>query len=145
MSLPRRLGAATVGALLVSAGSLGLAACSTVATASVGTCTNLSDLQDEITDIPAVGCDTSHDAEVFHLAALDDGDYPGDDAVGEAADQACYDAFEAYVGTPSEESAVAYLVIPPNEETWTKANDREVVCIAATEDPVEQSFRDSGL
>lgn len=142
MSVPRRLGVLASGALLLTAG---LAACSSVATAEVGTCTNLDDLSGEITEIPAVDCESSHDAEVYHVAALDDGDYPGDDEIEQTSDQLCYDAFEPYVGAAYEESELEYWVIPPNEETWTKADDREVICVAGSSEPVEESFSGSGL
>lgn len=142
MSTYRRFGVLAIGTFAAVAT---LSACSSVATAEVGTCTNLDDLQGEITDIDSVSCDDAHDAEVFHVDDLDDGDFPGDEQVEASAQDMCYNAFEPYVGTDYEESELEFFSLPPNEETWDDAKDREVLCILGSADKVEESFEDSGM
>lgn len=140
-----RTALALVGAVGVTAS---LAACgSQVATAEVGACVNTSDFEGEITEIPTVDCSEEHDAQVFHTFDLDDGDYPGDEAIGTAAQEECLPAFEEFVGADYQESSLDINIIPPSQETWDEADDREVICIAYTMDgsTSTESFEGSGL
>jgi hypothetical protein len=58
---------------------------------------------------------------------LPDGDFPGEEAVVEQADESCTAEFESFVGLPYEESALYLSYLTPSEETWP-AGDREVLC-----------------
>lgn len=141
-----RTALAVVGAVGVSAS---LAACgSQVATAEVGACVNTSDMEgEEITEIPTVDCSEEHDAQVFHVFDLEDGDFPGDEAVDAAADEGCLGQFETFVGTPYEESALDYAYIQPTQETWDQADDREILCVMFAMDgsTTTESYEGSGL
>lgn len=127
--------------------SLSLAACGQVASVEVGSCVNSSDLQGQVTEIPTVDCTEEHDAQVFHKFELDDGDFPGQDKVDSLAQEGCKAEFEGFVGTPLQESSLTISYMPPNEKTWTEANDREVLCFAITRDgsTSTENFKDSGL
>ncbi|SED50974.1 septum formation family protein [Ruania alba] len=119
-----------------------------VATAEVGECTQIADLQsDEITEIPTVDCSEEHDAQFFHKFDLPDGDFPGNDGVQTAAEEGCMSEFENFVGTPYQESALFGNFIAPTQETWDQANDREVLCIVYLNDgtTTTESFEGSGL
>ena len=99
---------------------------------AVGDCVNDPEGADteqgaEFTDIQAVPCDQPHDNEIYHQFDLPDGDYPGDDAVFESAGQACEEEFEAFVGTPYDESALDIAPITPTEGSWA-SGDRSVSC-----------------
>lgn len=136
---------AVVGAVGLSAS---LAACgSQVATAEVGSCVNTSDFEGEITEIPTVDCSEEHDAQVFHLFDMDDGDFPGDDAISTAAEEQCLPAFEEFVGTGYQESSLDINFIGPSQDTWDQADDREVICVLYTMDgsTSTESFEGSGL
>lgn len=136
---------AIVGAVGVSAS---LAACgSQVATAEVGDCVNTSDFEGEVTEIPTVECSEEHDAQVFHLFDMEDGDFPGDDAISTAAEEQCLPAFEEFVDTGYQESSLDINFIGPSQDTWDQADDREVICILYTMDgsTSTESFEGSGL
>jgi hypothetical protein len=85
--------------------------------------------QQQIASISAVPCDQPHDGEVYHDFELPDGDYPGNDAVLEASAEECVGAFEGFVGTAYEESALDIYPITPTQESWDQADDRAVSCV----------------
>ncbi|WP_277050469.1 septum formation family protein [Ruania albidiflava] len=141
-----RAALALVGAVGVTAS---MAACGgQVASADVGTCVNSSDFEgDEVTDIPEVDCSEEHDAQIFHKFDMDDGDFPGNDAIRSAAEEQCVPAFEEFVGTGYQESSLDISYIGPSEDTWDQADDREVLCFLYTMDgsTSTESFEGSGL
>lgn len=133
-------------AALAGVGLMGsLAACNQVATAEVGACTNTSDLQGEITDIPTVDCSEEHDAQVIGKFDLDDGDFPGEDAIATAAEEGCREQFESFIGISYDESSLLMNFIGPNQSTWEQANDREVICFAISESPATGSWEGAAI
>ncbi len=99
---------------------------------SVGDCVNdpegvESEEGAEFTSIDAVPCDQPHDNEVYHQYELPEGDWPGDDAVFQSAGEGCQGEFEAFVGTPYDQSALDFAPIVPNQVAWDEG-DREVSC-----------------
>jgi hypothetical protein len=123
-------------AALAGVGLIGsIAACGQqVATAEVGACIVTADLPSDMTDIPTVECTEEHDAQVVGKFDVDDGDYPGDDALTAEADERCAAAFEEFVGIAYADSSLDISYVYPSEDTWTQANDREILCFAATAD-----------
>jgi len=124
---------------------------------AIGDCFDLPD-EEVFFEVETVSCTEAHDLEVFALVDLSDissefstvAAYPGDDAVFDAAFNACYDRFEGYVGTPYEESAIYLHAFTPTFEGWTDVDDRVANCVlyardAAQEEPIKssESFRDS--
>lgn len=96
---------------------------------TVGDCTNDGDLdQVEVSSVEAVPCSDPHDNEVFASFDLEDGDFPGAEAVQTLADEGCYDEFEPFVGIAYEESRFAYYPMTPTESSWSQG-DREVLCL----------------
>lgn len=104
-----------------------------VPTADVGDCLVIADMVagggGGITELPTVDCAEDHDAQVFAVIAMPDGDYPGDDAVETAMTDGCTTAFEEFVGIPLEESALEADGLAPSEDTWA-VGDREILCLA---------------
>ncbi|MCA1782044.1 MAG: septum formation family protein [Intrasporangiaceae bacterium] len=99
---------------------------------------------DEISDVSLVACDEPHDNEVYAVAGLEDGDYPGDAAVLDRAQDICLDAFEPYVAEPYDTSQLFATWLVPTEGSWSDG-DREVVCVLFdAEGPLEGSMRDRG-
>ncbi|MDI2099439.1 septum formation family protein [Ruicaihuangia caeni] len=92
----------------------------------VGDCFN-DTTSESIAHVPAVPCSESHDNEVFHIFDMEDGEYPGDEAIMMAAFEQCVPPFEEFVGMSYEESVLDVFPITPSGETWA-ADDREVVC-----------------
>lgn len=135
-------------AVLAGLGLVGtLAACQQeVATVDVGACLDSTALDGEITEIPTVDCTESHDAQVVGKFELADGDFPGTEAVDTEAETQCVELFSEYVGIPWEESSVPNLSwIPPSEETWDQAGDREVICIAVLDEPTTESLEGAAI
>lgn len=98
-----------------------------VFTLVVGDCFNEVDA-DEVTDLPVVPCDTSHDYEYFHVVQLPDGDLPDEDALDEATQRECIPAFEDYVGLPYEDSKLGVSTLYPTQGSWDDG-DRELQCV----------------
>lgn len=96
----------------------------------VGDCLNLGDTG-ELSSATVVPCDQPHTQEIFHEFQLDDGDWPGDEAIETAAEEGCYAAFEGFVGVPYEESVLDYVFLSPLEEGWNDpgVEDRLVQCV----------------
>ena len=97
----------------------------------VGDCFNDTEMGvNEVTEIPAVPCSVPHDNEVYALFDLAPGPFPGDSQVDVIAGQGCYERFEDAIGRSYDESEIAFISMYPTEDSWTRIDDREVVCIA---------------
>lgn len=95
----------------------------------VGDCfDNESEEADEIANVPAVPCAEPHDNEVYYAFDLDDGAYPGEEAISQAAFTECLGSFETYVGNTYEASALDISYLSPTPEGWDEG-DQEVLCI----------------
>ncbi len=96
-------------------------------------------------DVSAIDCDEEHVFELYHRFDLEDADdYPGETEVQAQGDEGCGDNFEDYVGAPPGE--IAFVAIPPSQETWEQANDRTILCFATRTDfaPTTGSVEGSG-
>jgi hypothetical protein len=86
------------------------------------------------TDLDVLPCGERHLGEVVGVVELPDdtsaGGWPGEEQVASLARTACKDAFEEYVGTPADASALGLVVVPPGEVGWRAGTDRAAVCIA---------------
>lgn len=82
-----------------------------------------------------LSCDGEHRAEVFYTFNLDDGDYPGDDAVDDEAESRCAAQVEAYLGGADADSTYGIASLTPSEQTWDDDGDTEVLCLLTTEHP----------
>lgn len=99
----------------------------------VGDCLNDADTSGEVSTVPIVECSEPHDSEAYDAGDLDDGDFPGDDAIGQAAELLCGPSFESFIGLDYDASAYDYSYYFPTEESW-EAGDREVLCVAFADD-----------
>lgn len=112
----------------------------------VGDCLDYAALgSGEINTVPVVPCAEPHDGEVYAEMSLPDGDYPGDDAVGEQADTFCYDQFATFVGIPWDDSSLDYSPLTPTADSWEGFDDRLIQCVVASQDDVTESFQGSQL
>ncbi|WP_028647515.1 septum formation family protein [Nocardiopsis sp. CNT312] len=82
-----------------------------------------------ISDVPLIDCSEPHDYEVYYSGDLEGGEYPGQERVNELADEMCLGQFESFVGLPYLESQLNYTSLFPTEDGWTRAYDREVLCL----------------
>jgi hypothetical protein len=127
--------------LLIAAAAVALSGCSLLGGASVeelqltvGECVNEPSVaeegEQEIGALPVVDCAEPHHAEVFHTIELTDESYPAD--VLTQAEEACYGAFEGYVGIAYEESAYYFTATYPTSQSWD-AGDRQIACLLVGE------------
>jgi len=99
-----------------------------------------------IEEIPTTDCDEDHVAQVVGTFDHEGGDdFPGEEEIGEEAEEECADLFEDFVGAPVEETSLTLNSINPSEESWEEADDRETICIAQAGDgsDLDQSIEDA--
>ena len=102
----------------------------------VGDCFNLPE-ETEFYEVDPIDCAELHEVEVFSLLDLSlvstefssVASYPGDDAVYEAAYDACWADFAGYVGFPYEDSVLWMDAFTPTLEGWNEVDDRIVNCV----------------
>lgn len=95
----------------------------------VGDCLNDASAGDQVETIPVVACTEPHDSEVYAEIILDDGSFPGDDAVTTEAEDGCFAAFEGYVGIAYESSKYEISYYYPTQQTWDELGDRVISCV----------------
>jgi hypothetical protein len=94
-----------------------------------GDCFNTDGSQ--VDEVTVVDCGQPHFYEAFLNYDMSQGEsepYPGDEAVLDDADNQCRPAFEDFVGTAYDDSALYITVIRPSESTWGDG-DRTVICV----------------
>lgn len=110
----------------------------------VGDCFNDEGAGGEISDVPAVPCEESHDNEVYHSFEVEGDEWPGDEAIATAAEDECGPQFETFAGISYDESVLDWGPITPTEGSWSQ-DDREILCIVwDSEGPVEGSLEGAG-
>ena len=95
-----------------------------------GDCFNMPDGV-EVESVAAAPCTEPHDSQAFRLF-----DITGFDALPTATemediviDGCLGDYFTNFVGVPYQESVLELTWFEPTEDTWSKLDDREIVCI----------------
>lgn len=104
-----------------------------------GTCFTTDDSSRTAYIVP---CTEPHLYEVTGRIALDAGDYPGDAALTERAQQECPVRFTAYTGVePAASSELVSLAFTPSATGWADNGDRTIVCVAspASGSPISSS------
>lgn len=109
----------------------------------VGDCINSSELDGEITSIPVVPCDEPHETEVYVSHQMDDGEFPGDDAVQSEAEDVCIDEFTDFVGLTYQESALEVFWMYPSQESWAQG-DHEILCLLGDTEKVTGTLEGAG-
>ncbi len=100
----------------------------------VGNCFNQPGADDSsaagetVLTVMVVECGELHDFEVYHSFDLDEGAFPGAEAVEELWIAGCLAEFENFVGLSFDESELDISAIFPTRETWDDLDDREVLC-----------------
>lgn len=137
-----RLGAGiSVLALTVS----GLAACATTSLSlGKGDCFTSPDFAKSpdggrFSNLTKLACNQPHDAEVIASSKLAEGPFPGAEELDSAARTFCVESFATVVGVPLEESALDIRPVYPTKESWEKAADREILCVAVSPDQITGS------
>ena len=84
------------------------------------------------TDIVAVPCGQPHDLEAYAVTNMDDGDYPGQQAIDDKSDEFCAAEFEKFIGISFDESTLVYYPFTPTTSSW-QGGDREIVCVVGAD------------
>ncbi len=82
-----------------------------------------------VASVGAVPCVEPHDLEAYASFDLDFDQWPGEDAIGEAAGMGCYDQFAGFVGVTYEESIYDFTWLEPTEESFNEIDDKKVLCL----------------
>ncbi len=100
--------------------------------------------------VQVLDCATPHTYEVYDVITYTgDGagrgtDYPGEAAVQNWAEQACFDRFEAFVGVRWTVSELDIEVWWPSAESWARA-DRGVICTVMSDTGEELTGSQRGV
>ena len=114
----------------------------------VGQCILLPEGSEETTatTLETTGCTREHDAEVFHIDSMPDGDFPGAVELNKQAESVCIATFGDYVGSDYLTSTLDATWMIPTKESWAQ-KDRSIVCLARPLDhsKLTSSVKESGL
>lgn len=106
-----------------------------VFTIKVGDCLNDGSAEGEVSEVPVVDCAEPHDSEAYASIIMDDGEFPGDQAVEDQAIADCTTEFNSFVGIDYQASALDFAYYYPTEGSWANG-DREILCLIV--DPAGQ-------
>jgi hypothetical protein len=107
-----------------------------VFTIKVGDCLNDGGSTGEVSDVPVVDCAVPHDSEAYASIIMDDGEFPGEDAVTAQAETDCTTEFNTFVGLDYSTSSLDFAYYYPTEQSWGQG-DREILCLIV--DPAGQT------
>lgn len=95
-----------------------------------GTC--LAELVDDtdVWDVPTVGCDNPHVAEVVAALRMPDGSWPGAAAVDGFAAERCVTAIHR-AGVASSPN-LSWTYFGPTEHSWNSRDDRTISCVVVS-------------
>jgi len=114
-----------------SAGQVTAAATTDAFSIKVGDCVGKLD-GDSAQKLPLTPCDQAHFWEAYASSKLDGTDFPGTSQVNDLSDKACGSAFKGFVGIAIDDSKYEVTYLSPTKESWTQAQDREVVCLVGS-------------
>ena len=86
-----------------------------------GDCLDLPDSDEDVAEVQAVPCDEPHEGEVYALptlAAGPDAPFPDEVSLIEQSGDACYRAFEPFVGQPYDLSSLDFRLLNPSQDSW---------------------------
>ena len=93
----------------------------------VGDCLDDASSSGTVTTAPIVPCSQPHDSEAYTSVQMTDGAFPGADAVTSRANEACADAFPAFIGIAYDDSDLSISYYFPTKESWANG-DRQIMC-----------------
>lgn len=109
----------------------------------VGDCFNDSGTE-EVRNVEVVPCTNGHDFEVYHQFELDNGSFPGTDAIEQAWVEGCLAQFEPFVGVGFDESRLDISAVFPTEASWEQLDDRVILCSVTAVDGSRRSSSAAG-
>ncbi|MFM9877537.1 MAG: septum formation family protein [Rhodoglobus sp.] len=141
----------TLAALVITAASVGLAGCSLLGNVvagptptptsdptngtetdafaiAVGDCLNDGNVEGEVSTVVVIDCAKPHDSEAYASIQVDDGDYPGEQAILDQAEADCLTNFNSFAGINYDQSTLSFSYYYPTEGSWGNG-DREILCL----------------
>ncbi|MGV8969439.1 MAG: septum formation family protein [Microbacteriaceae bacterium] len=109
----------------------------------VGDCLNDAAAEGTVTSVPTVACTEPHDSEVYAAVMLEDGEFPGQDAISAQAETGCIAEFAAFMGIDYEDSLADVQFYYPTQETWA-TGDREILCLVYDTDGNGNAIQSTG-
>jgi len=98
-----------------------------------GNCVDGAGLTDGlVTTVRVVDCSEVHTHEVYYSARYPEATFDAT-KISNYANDTCLAQFATYVGIDYARSRYQYLHIVPTQESWTRDNDRDIVCVAFEE------------
>ena len=82
----------------------------------------------EFEDVAGIPCFEPHDNEVYAVFDVSFDKFPGEETMSDAATDECLKRFKKFVGRPYEDSVLDIFPIYPTDDSWSRVNDREVIC-----------------
>jgi hypothetical protein len=86
-----------------------------------------------ISDLILIPCNQAHYYEAYSNKQMSDATFPGASAVSEQANTYCSESFEPWAGISSSATKYDITFFYPTLDTWTKANDREILCFIGSD------------
>ncbi|MGN7965467.1 DUF2510 domain-containing protein [Microbacterium sp. 22179] len=83
---------------------------------------------EEFFEVTIVPCDGPHVDEIYYEFDLPDGEFPGEEALADAAIRECEPEFEDFADIAYEESELDYWWLTPTETSWA-GGDRTMQCL----------------
>lgn len=94
--------------------------------------------------LSTISCAQPHNAEVVDTLVLADKQYPGSEMIMQRTEEFCPESFNSYIGKDSKDSLLDLVPLSPTEESWRRANDRTIICIAFSQhERIPKSFKNS--
>ena len=128
----------------VGAGLL-LAGCGAPGKLAVGDCLKEFGGAGSTSQVSTTSCARQHYGEVVGAYAVTADEFPGAQALADAAEEGCKVQFRQYVGVEPAASVYDLVPLTPSEASWNDG-DYEVLCVArsATGEPLSGSLRQTG-
>jgi hypothetical protein len=114
-----------------SAGQVTAAATTDAFSIKVGDCVGKLD-GDTAQKLPLTPCGQAHFWEAYASSTLDGSDFPGTSQVNDLSNKACSAEFKGFTGIAQDDSKYEVTYLSPTKESWTQAQDREVVCLVGS-------------
>lgn len=84
----------------------------------VGDCLNMPEGTDDVSGVTVRPCAKPHDAQVYAVGEVPEGEYPGDEAIQERVEHRCGERFEAVLGELPEADDLEITSLSPTLQGW---------------------------
>ena len=82
----------------------------------------------EFEDVGGLPCSDPHDNEVYAVFDVSFEAFPGEEGMSDVATDKCLQRFEDFVLRSYDESILDIFPIYPSADSWSRLDDREVIC-----------------